>query len=253
MLDGQLNFVVALLSIFISSLTSGKHMNFYLMNELTGTESGPLTLPQIQEMVRTGKIKKNSLIRKADSKQWERAGGPLAKLFQQAELDKAKEKKRTAHAKEEAKKAAAEDKAIKINKKTAAKRAKALRANQQGAATREYNRGSLGQKIFGQLKPSPYWGFQVQGQIINVTIGIVMVGAVLGFLTLIVLAIISIVASDLDAGARLLLFGASVMQAFFLLIGSFFLVALLVFYRNLIDWLIDMEGHANALRKHFER
>lgn len=223
-------------------------MNFYLMNELTGVESGPFTVAQIQEMVRSYKIKKNSLIRKGNSKQWERAAGVLTKLFDQAEAEKAEGKKQATQARSDAKRAGAQERATKAGRKAAQKRAKALESQHRAVQSREHSRGTLMEKIFGRLDPSPYWGFQIQAVIINISIGFVVLGTLVMFLIAVVGSIIALASSDSDFAVGGMVFVFGICYAVGILIWGFLTVVALVFFRNVIDWMIDMEGHAHALR-----
>ncbi|MCH2183466.1 MAG: DUF4339 domain-containing protein [Mariniblastus sp.] len=71
-------------------------MQFFVMDELTGQQSGPYSLQQIQEQIRNRKLKKKDFVRRADSAQWGKASVILAQVFERVEQQK-QEKKRDAN------------------------------------------------------------------------------------------------------------------------------------------------------------
>lgn len=227
-------------------------MQFFVMDELTGQQTGPYTLQEVHSQIWDKKLKKNDFIRKGDSSQWSKAGDLLAKIFENVQTKKQQQKEHT-----KAQRAA--DKEQKSFEKMAEKREKSLNKRRQQQFRSEAkdrvidtNRGTMLQKIFGESKPSPYWGFDIQASIINISIGLVLVAAVFGFAGGIVVGVLTFFTSDAELSTKLFGLLFSLIYSLSVLIAAFLAVALLVFYRNCIDWLIDMEAHANALRKHFE-
>ena len=84
-------------------------MQFFVMDELTGQQTGPFSLHQIQEQILTRKLKKNDFVRRADSPNWGKASVILAQVFdnveqhkkdrkQQIKTDKAAKKQQEAQA-----------------------------------------------------------------------------------------------------------------------------------------------------------
>ena len=67
-------------------------MQFFVMDELTGQQTGPYSLQQIQEQILNRKLKKNDFVRRADSPNWGKASVILGQVFDNVERHK-KDKK----------------------------------------------------------------------------------------------------------------------------------------------------------------
>jgi hypothetical protein len=220
------------------------------MDEFTGQESGPFTFAEIQQMIQKHKLKKKDFVRRADSAQWVKAGEMLVKVFENIDAFEEQQK-------EQLKKKRAEEKLRRASEKQLNKRQQAVKHNQKVAE----NRGTIWQKIFGEDKPSPYWGFDVQRAVIKLMIGLTMIIGVAGVALSLGAGIYNLfdaqtitvagVTSGRSLWDRMLMFGLSVLSSAGVVVTAFLVVAQLVFFRNFIDWLIDTEAHANAIHKHF--
>ena len=100
-------------------------------------------------------------------------------------------------------------------------------------------------------RPSPYAGFKFVSLLINVAIVIVLLVLCLGTGFVLVTGIYGLTVLDLAEENVLLLVGQFVAALGVLWLYCLILIGLLIFQRNLIDWLIDVEEHARAIRKHF--
>ena len=56
-------------------------MQFFVMDELTGQQTGPYSLMQIQEQISSRQLKKKDFVRRADSTQWGKASVILGQVF----------------------------------------------------------------------------------------------------------------------------------------------------------------------------
>ena len=76
---------------------------FYITDESNGEVSGPFTSLEMLKKIDNGSLKKNSLVRRADSQDWYRAGTSLIQLFEKHEraVVRRKEKERQARKAEE--------------------------------------------------------------------------------------------------------------------------------------------------------
>ena len=63
-------------------------MQFFVMDELTGQQTGPYSLHQIQELILNRKLKKNDFVRRADSPNWGKASVILGQVFDNVERHK---------------------------------------------------------------------------------------------------------------------------------------------------------------------
>lgn len=224
---------------------------YFVSDRLSGQPSGPFTLKEIGLQIWHGKLRKSDLIRQADQTDWHRAGDLIGTVFEKVEARKQQEKE-LAKAEREAEKQQRQ-----MEKQTERLEKKQARAIQTKRKARfrvdpmEANRGSIWQKIFGQMKPSPYWGFAVQASIINISIVLVMIGAVIYSLFVFVVMAFGLYSAE-DFVGYLSVLGLFIVSLIGIWVITFFTVALLVFYRNIIDWMIDMESHANELSRHFQ-
>ncbi len=105
--------------------------------------------------------------------------------------------------------------------------------------------------LFGSTRPSPYAGFKFVSLLINVAIVIVLLVLCLGTGFVLVTGIYGLTVLDLAEENVPLLVGQFVAALGILWLYCLILIGLLIFQRNLIDWLIDVEEHARAIRKHF--
>ena len=109
-------------------------------------------------------------------------------------------------------------------------------------------RGRLLDKIIVNPRQSPYWGFQLACQLINVLVVLYIAAFVIGNLVLLASGLIALIKADEVGFSEIAL---AALTFFVYLLGSFvatfLVVAILVFCRNLIDWLIDVESHLNRL------
>lgn len=267
-------------------------IQFFVMDEFTGQETGPFTFAEIQQMIQKHKLKKKDFVRRSDSPQWVKAGEMLVKVFDNIEVFEEQKK-------EQLKKKKTEVKLHRISERQAQKK---QRATEHSRKVTE-NRGTLLHKIFGEKKPSPYWGFEQMRSIINVLIGFVAAFAIVAGIFLVGGSVyvqigehthgqkmVADRAAELEKakaevkrlekmvppaaafdlqmarlevtqkrelhdiaverqqtfGQRMLSVFIAIFKAIATLVTGFFTVALLVFWRNLIDWLIDMEAHAQS-------
>jgi len=66
--------------------------SFFVLDEFSGTEHGPYNLTQIRAQIYNKKLKRTVLVRRADSKDFYKAGDLLAKVYEAVEQQKIEEK-----------------------------------------------------------------------------------------------------------------------------------------------------------------
>ena len=89
-------------------------LNFFVIDEFTGTEHGPYTTEQMGSQIYNKKWKKNVLVRRSDQKDFYKAGDLLAKFYKAVEQQKSEEKQQKLEEKNKAKK----DKELQKNQKS---------------------------------------------------------------------------------------------------------------------------------------
>ena len=106
--------------------------------------------------------------------------------------------------------------------------------------------------LFGSTRPSPYAGFKFVSLLINIAIVIVLLVLCLGTGFILVSGIYGLTVLESLASENVpILVGQFVAALGILWLYCLILIGLLIFQRNVIDWLIDVEEHARAIRKHF--
>ncbi len=226
-------------------------MQFFVMDELTGQQTGPFSLHQIQEQILTRKLKKNDFVRRADSPNWGKASVILAQVFDNVEQHK-KDKKQQLKADKVAKKQ--QEANSRSNEKKERQRAAdvpQVQTTPDRSGPQDNYKPTFGRMLFGSTRPSPYAGFKFVSLLINVAIVIVLLVLCLGTGFVLVTGIYGLTVLDLAEENVLLLVGQFVAALGVLWLYCLILIGLLIFQRNLIDWLIDVEEHARAIRKHF--
>ena len=74
--------------------------SFFVLDEFSGTEHGPYNLTQIRAQIYNKKLKRTVLVRRADSKDFFKAGDMLGKVYEAVEKQKLEEKGKARQAKE---------------------------------------------------------------------------------------------------------------------------------------------------------
>ena len=109
------------------------------------------------------------------------------------------------------------------------------------------SRKGLMAQLFGSTKPSPYWGFRFLGMLINVLIALVLLGEAISLVAFGSFGVTGFLAAE-EAAFKAMALGVMLLYMLGSVLITVFWVGLLIFYRNLIDWLIDMQDHAAAIR-----
>ena len=204
-----------------SIMTNRPPPQYFIIHELSGTQDGPLNTAQIHQLIFKRKIKRNTKIGVAGRADVVPAKQLFSKAFAAADQ---KQRQQAAAAKKEKQTAKAESKAA---KKIARKQKSVDLSDTPWAA------GQVSPKA---VKPAEkYWGFRFQKTVLTVVVWLVIIGGVIGAL----IAVIGGVVAARTAGfaGALVFFG----QFFTTVIVTFLTVGSILFFRDLIDWMIDVE------------
>ena len=209
----------------------------------TGETHGPMNVAQLKSCIRSGKMKRKDLVMSpsATKGQWVRVSSmpKMVAIFDQFVEQSKAERDRE---KENAKAKAAEDR----ERKQQERLHRSEIAYQVRQERIQANRGTFIQKIFGNFKPSPYYGFDFQKGVIAVCIVLVILYGIAS--TLIGVSSLALAASRDESDAIWEAFPLATGMLLLNLAVLFLVVVGLVFFRNAIDWMIDMEDHAKELR-----
>lgn len=228
-------------------------IKFYVLNEFDGAHLGPYSLVELLERIESRKIKKKTLVCRAGSNDWSEAEIALKKLFQKVADKKQAAKMQAIAEKEEAKR-------IKLRAKESAESArkekeafKIKEHSDRKQAPNNYDKGSGFRRFFGTLSrpvdPSPYWGFEFQAKIINLAALIVILASLLATLAMIVFGVrAAFMAANWWEAMLAVVIGLTLSLSY--LLFGFFVSAFLIFHRNFLDWMIDVESHLRNIKTH---
>ena len=235
-------------------------MQLFILNELTGEQLGPYDQDQVRQLIGRKKIKPKTLVRSGNS-DWQRAGVLLKDVFI-AVQEEAKQRKQAAAESRRSSTESVEPPVI----ETSTKESKPRWSDPLGedsvppvatpqpmakpmVTPRRRNQRGLFSQLFGTTRPTPYWGFRVVGALINVLIALLLLATVASVVIGLIMAIIT-VANPPESGSVAVLVLMIAGQILMSMLLAAMWICLLIFYRNLIDWLTDMQDHAAAIRAH---
>lgn len=229
-------------------------MQFFVMDELTGQQTGPYSLQQIQDQIRSRQLKKKDFVRRADSAQWGKASVILSQVFDSVERQKKEQKNQKKQFKKETEAQPTPAKEIEVNPATKKPAERpVVKTAVVSTNNRVHPKPTLWQMVFGSTRPSPYAGFKFVSILINVLITLTLLATL--FMTIGYLGALAYQIYECfdkrwsEPRVTAIIFLAVYMVSQWL--GTIIWIGLLVFIRNLIDWLIDMEDHVRSVRGHF--
>lgn len=199
-------------------MTNSPSAHYYIIHELSNTQEGPLTTPQIQRLILNRKIKRNTKIGVAGREGVFTAKDLFSKTFAAADQN---------HRQQAA--------AAKKQKQTAKTEAKAAARKQQDV--------DLSDAPWAPVKTTPhprkpaekYWGFRFQKSVLTVVVWLVIIGGVIGALVAVAGGVVA--AQNAGVAGALVFLG----QLFATVAVTFLTVGSVLFFRDLIDWMIDVE------------
>lgn len=229
-------------------------LQFFVMDELTGQQTGPYSLSQIQDQIRSRQLKKKDFVRRADSAQWGKASVILSQVFDNVERQKKEQKNQKKQFKGDTETRPTSSIDVKVNPgKNQPTERPVVKTAADSTGNQGHPKPTLWQMIFGSTRPSPYAGFKFVSILINVLIILTLLAtffATIGYLGAIAYQVYECFdKSWSESRVTLIILLAVYMVSQWL--GTVIWIGLLVFTRNLIDWLIDMEDHVRAVRGHF--
>lgn len=195
-------------------------MQFFIVDPLLGGEDGPLTQAQIVQLIRKKKLKRKHSIRIHGRDGLFKAGDVFAKAFTKIEAEWESE----AEAKRKKKQAAKEEsRQEKLSAQAAAKTQKAI----QRQASKRAADSQVG----------PYHGFEFAKVLFNV---FAILYVVFGVISLVVTVITLVMALNTpNSGfAPYILAGVQVLLT---ILVTVFAVGCMMFLRNFIDWMLNVE------------
>ncbi len=233
-------------------------MQLFILNELTGEQLGPYDQNQVRQLVERKKIKPKTLVRSGNS-DWQRAGVLLKEVFIAVQEETRQRKQAAAESRRSSTESV--DPPVIETKESKPRWSDPLgedpvppvatpqpMARPMVTPRRRNQRGFFAQ-LFGTTRPTPYWGFRVVGALINLLIALLLLATVASVVIGLIMAIIT-VANPPETGSVAVLVLMIAGQILMSVLLAAMWVCLLIFYRNLIDWLTDMQDHAAAIRAH---
>ena len=203
-----------------------KPEHYFLIHDLSGTQDGPFNKKQAHQLIFKRKIKRGSKIAVAGRDGMYYAKDLFANAFEIAdqrraeEAEAAKEKKRNA-------------KAVAKQEKAEAKR----EAEPPTLSEPNVWKSPLKSEVQDDEKDK-YWGFAFQKSVISISIIFVIIAGVISLGLSVVVFINTGNNTSIGIGSRLLMLFSQLLAT---AIGTLFAVGSLLFFRNLIDWMIDVE------------
>lgn len=196
-------------------------MSFFIVDPLLGGEDGPLTQSQLIQLIRKKKLKKKHMLRITGREGLFKAGDVLAKAFIKIETEWESE----AAAERERKNAAKEDaRQEKLSKKAKQKT--------QAAIQRQSAKRAADSEV------GPYHGFDFAKTIFNV---LSILSVIAGIISLAVTTLFLVVAFNKGDAFWPALFVAGA-QCLATVVSTLLVVGSMMFLRNFIDWMLNVEG-----------
>lgn len=257
-----------------------KTKNYWTKNKFTGEKEGPFSFKEIATLIWRGDLNRYDFVKTSDADQWVKAESLLEEVFIKVEARKKSESENRGL---DSVTPAGGDKSSAKGKMDGVEFQKIRGVN--SIHRRQPRRITFLGLVFGSFKASPYAGFWLMKLLINIFIVlhlILIVVITLGFVVGLVAESLSqgqqeneivnrleddfatdlqqkspFVQSLLESNSSELSKGrfanSSSLSLLPLVLGIVFFwlfqIVVLIFFRNIIDWLIDMEDHANAIRR----
>lgn len=201
---------------------------------------GPMNSAQVKSFIQLGKAKKKDFLMSptGTQKQWVSISSipEFNSVFEEARAwnkrKKAEEAQKARKEKDDRKRRNAETQRETAQEKFVIKAQKV-----------EANRGTFIDKLFGDFSPSPYYGFDFQKGVIALLIVVIIVAIIVGTVLMAYGVVVVFRTENMDILAKAL----SILSCFVPFVAGFLSIVALVFFRNVIDWMIDMEKHAKEL------
>ena len=229
-----------------------KTKTYWTKNKFTGEETGPFSFKEIATLIWQGDLNRHDFVKSSDADQWVKAGSLLEEIFLKVEA-----RKRT----ESEGRGFASVPQVVENKSKPKGKARVNAAGEQSSPNenqpRRFGRITPLVLIFGSLGPSPYSGFWLMKLTINVLIVFGIIGLVSSLWEFVSVAssnplndnpLVQGLPGQIGGEADWVLRLRNNLMFYGLFLQIVWIVVL-IFFRNIIDWLIDMEDHANAIRQ----
>lgn len=208
---------------------------YYIIHELSGTQEGPLTKPQIHQLILKRKLKRNSKIGVAGREGVVPAKDLFSKAFAAAEQ---KQRQQAASAKKEKADAKAEAKAAKLaqREKRAVEKSESKSADSGDNPWMPVLKSSR-KTGDGEIK---YRGFEFQRAVLTVIMYFVILGGLLATIAALVTMGYGFMSPG-NGGVMVIKVLLGVGQLVSAILGTALAVGSILFFRNLIDWMVDVE------------
>lgn len=235
-----------------------KNKTYWTKNKFTGEKEGPFSFKEIATLIWDGNLGRQDLIKPSGANSWVIAESLLDEVFTKVEVRKGVVSEGES---------AVSVPRIEKNKSSAKGKFRGdgtgERSNPNENQPRRFRRITPLGLIFGRLSPSPYSGFWLMKLTINILIGFGIFNLVSSVGDLVIEGVsnplndgpvLPDLPGQIGVGADWTKLNPELVRLKnnLMFVGFFFQIVwivVLIFFRNMIDWLIDMEDHANAIRQ----
>jgi hypothetical protein len=234
-----------------------KTKTYWTKNKFTGEETGPFSFKEIATLIWQGDLNRHDFVKSSDADQWVKAGSLLEEIFLKVEARKRTESEGRGFASVPQ---VVENKSKPKGNAASGDSRKAM--SSKAIQVRQSRRITFFGLVFGSFKASPYAGFWLMKLLINILILLNLVGLVCIILFYFGFAFLEPLTQNSpeedffqqmqgqnSSGSLYANLMSAGLASAFSILGATITTISLIFFRNMIDWLIDMEDHANAIRQ----